>query len=81
MALAPVSSPIDAGTVTAANVFLYKVDADAGTVLVKASYVRSFEGAPTGGGRVTELVAFSCNGATVEIELHRLGPGRNASGR
>jgi glucosyl-3-phosphoglycerate synthase len=30
---------------------------DAGTVLVKASYVRSFEGAPTGGGRVTELVA------------------------
>jgi len=31
--------------------------ADAGTVLVKASYVRSFEGAPTGGGRVTELVA------------------------
>jgi glucosyl-3-phosphoglycerate synthase len=31
--------------------------ADADTVLVKASYVRSFEGAPTGGGRVTELVA------------------------
>lgn len=30
---------------------------DAGTVLVKASYLRSFEGAPTGGGRVTELVA------------------------
>jgi glucosyl-3-phosphoglycerate synthase len=30
---------------------------DAGTVLVKASYTRSFEGAPTGGGRVTELVA------------------------
>ncbi len=28
-----------------------------GTVLVKASYTRSFEGAPTGGGRVTELVA------------------------
>ena len=31
--------------------------ADPGTVLVKASYARSFEGAPTGGGRVTELVA------------------------
>jgi len=31
--------------------------ADSGTVLVKASYTRSFEGAPTGGGRVTELVA------------------------
>jgi glucosyl-3-phosphoglycerate synthase len=31
--------------------------ADADTVLVKASYARSFEGAPTGGGRVTELVA------------------------
>jgi glucosyl-3-phosphoglycerate synthase len=31
--------------------------ADSGTVLVKASYARSFEGAPTGGGRVTELVA------------------------
>ena len=31
--------------------------ADADTVLVKASYSRSFEGAPTGGGRVTELVA------------------------
>ena len=31
--------------------------ADADTVLVKASYTRSFEGAPTGGGRVTELVA------------------------
>jgi glucosyl-3-phosphoglycerate synthase len=30
---------------------------DAGTVLVKASYERSYEGAPTGGGRVTELVA------------------------
>ena len=30
---------------------------DSGTVLVKASYTRSFEGAPTGGGRVTELVA------------------------
>jgi glucosyl-3-phosphoglycerate synthase len=30
---------------------------DADTVLVKASYARSFEGAPTGGGRVTELVA------------------------
>ena len=30
---------------------------DADTVLVKASYTRSFEGAPTGGGRVTELVA------------------------
>ena len=27
------------------------------TVLVKAGYERSFEGAPTGGGRVTELVA------------------------
>ena len=26
-------------------------------MLVKASYARSFEGAPTGGGRVTELVA------------------------
>jgi glucosyl-3-phosphoglycerate synthase len=31
--------------------------ADSGTVLVKAGYTRSFEGAPTGGGRVTELVA------------------------
>jgi len=31
--------------------------ADSGTVLVKASYTRSFEGAPTGGGRVTALVA------------------------
>ena len=31
--------------------------ADADTVLVKAGYSRSFEGAPTGGGRVTELVA------------------------
>jgi glucosyl-3-phosphoglycerate synthase len=31
--------------------------AGSGTVLVKASYTRSFEGAPTGGGRVTELVA------------------------
>jgi glucosyl-3-phosphoglycerate synthase len=30
---------------------------NSGTVLVKASYARSFEGAPTGGGRVTELVA------------------------
>jgi glucosyl-3-phosphoglycerate synthase len=30
---------------------------DADTLLVKASYARSFEGAPTGGGRVTELVA------------------------
>ena len=30
---------------------------DVDTVLVKASYTRSFEGAPTGGGRVTELVA------------------------
>ena len=30
---------------------------DTDTVLVKASYARSFEGAPTGGGRVTELVA------------------------
>jgi glucosyl-3-phosphoglycerate synthase len=30
---------------------------DLDTVLVKASYTRSFEGAPTGGGRVTELVA------------------------
>ena len=31
--------------------------ADDDTVLVKAAYERSFEGAPTGGGRVTELVA------------------------
>ena len=31
--------------------------ADADTLLVKAYYTRSFEGAPTGGGRVTELVA------------------------
>jgi glucosyl-3-phosphoglycerate synthase len=31
--------------------------ADSGIMLVKASYARSFEGAPTGGGRVTELVA------------------------
>src|SRR5262245_36672226 len=31
--------------------------ADHDTLLVKASYARSFEGAPTGGGRVTELVA------------------------
>jgi glucosyl-3-phosphoglycerate synthase len=30
---------------------------DHDTLLVKASYARSFEGAPTGGGRVTELVA------------------------
>jgi glucosyl-3-phosphoglycerate synthase len=30
---------------------------DVDTALVKASYTRSFEGAPTGGGRVTELVA------------------------
>ncbi len=30
---------------------------DANTQLVKASYARSFEGAPTGGGRVTELAA------------------------
>jgi len=30
---------------------------DADTVLVKAGYARSFEGAPSGGGRVTELVA------------------------
>jgi glucosyl-3-phosphoglycerate synthase len=30
---------------------------DPDTLLVKASYARSFEGAPTGGGRVTELVA------------------------
>jgi len=30
---------------------------DPGTVLVKASYERSFEGAPSGGVRVTELVA------------------------
>ncbi|MGO9872762.1 MAG: glucosyl-3-phosphoglycerate synthase [Acidimicrobiia bacterium] len=30
---------------------------DVDTMLVKASYTRSFEGAPTGGGRVTELVA------------------------
>ena len=31
--------------------------ADADTMFVKAYYTRSFEGAPTGGGRVTELVA------------------------
>jgi glucosyl-3-phosphoglycerate synthase len=31
--------------------------ADNDTVFVKAYYARSFEGAPTGGGRVTELVA------------------------
>lgn len=31
--------------------------ADDDTVLVKAGYERAFEGAPTGGGRVTELVA------------------------
>ncbi len=31
--------------------------ADRDTLLVKAAYARSFEGAPTGGGRVTELVA------------------------
>ncbi len=31
--------------------------ADPGTMMVKASYKRSFEGAPSGGGRVTELVA------------------------
>jgi glucosyl-3-phosphoglycerate synthase len=31
--------------------------ADPDTVLVKASYTRSLAGAPTGGGRVTELVA------------------------
>ena len=30
---------------------------DADVVLVKAGYTRSFEGAPSGGGRVTELVA------------------------
>ncbi|HEV3226525.1 MAG TPA: glucosyl-3-phosphoglycerate synthase, partial [Acidimicrobiales bacterium] len=30
---------------------------DTDIVLVKASYTRSFEGAPAGGGRVTELVA------------------------
>jgi glucosyl-3-phosphoglycerate synthase len=30
---------------------------DIDTVLVKAAYERSFEGAPTGGGRVTELIA------------------------
>jgi glucosyl-3-phosphoglycerate synthase len=30
---------------------------DPGTMLVKAFYTRPFEGAPTGGGRVTELVA------------------------
>jgi glucosyl-3-phosphoglycerate synthase len=30
---------------------------DADTMLVKASYTRAFEGSPTGGGRVTELVA------------------------
>jgi glucosyl-3-phosphoglycerate synthase len=31
--------------------------ADSDTLLVKAYYTRAFEGAPTGGGRVTELVA------------------------
>jgi glucosyl-3-phosphoglycerate synthase len=31
--------------------------ADADTMFVKAFYTRTFEGAPTGGGRVTELVA------------------------
>jgi glucosyl-3-phosphoglycerate synthase len=31
--------------------------ADADVMFVKANYTRSFEGAPTGGGRVTELVA------------------------
>jgi glucosyl-3-phosphoglycerate synthase len=31
--------------------------ADPDTMMVKAFYARSFEGAPTGGGRVTELVA------------------------
>jgi glucosyl-3-phosphoglycerate synthase len=31
--------------------------ADAAVMFVKAYYTRSFEGAPTGGGRVTELVA------------------------
>ncbi|HWS47083.1 MAG TPA: glucosyl-3-phosphoglycerate synthase [Acidimicrobiia bacterium] len=31
--------------------------ADSGVMFVKAYYTRSFEGAPTGGGRVTELVA------------------------
>jgi len=30
---------------------------DADTLLVKASYTRAFQGAPTGGGRVTELAA------------------------
>jgi glucosyl-3-phosphoglycerate synthase len=30
---------------------------EAGTALVKASYTRAFQGAPTGGGRVTELAA------------------------
>src|SRR5438105_730311 len=30
---------------------------EAHTLLVKASYTRAFEGAPTGGGRVTELAA------------------------
>jgi glucosyl-3-phosphoglycerate synthase len=30
---------------------------DPDTLLVKADYIRAFEGAPTGGGRVTELVA------------------------
>jgi glucosyl-3-phosphoglycerate synthase len=44
----------DANTVTR---LVEPLLADSGTVLVKASYTRSFEGAPTGGGRVTELVA------------------------
>jgi glucosyl-3-phosphoglycerate synthase len=44
----------DAGTVVE---LVEPLLTDTGTVLVKASYVRSFEGAPTGGGRVTELVA------------------------
>jgi len=43
-----------AGTVAA---LLEPLIAGADTALVKASYTRSFEGAPTGGGRVTELVA------------------------
>ena len=42
---------------TTVTMLLEPLLADAGTVLVKASYERSFEGAPTGGGRVTELVA------------------------
>jgi len=43
-----------ADTVTA---LLEPLLTDTDTVLVKASYTRSFEGKPSGGGRVTELVA------------------------